>query len=102
MVQDSRAHPRISTRLKGRLLSIDGRYNLACTVIDLSEGGARVNTAHYSLLPSEIFLLIEKTCDIFECQVRWLRSVEIGLSFIDSPGRICRNALLDIWLTELV
>lgn len=102
LAQDSRAHPRIPTCLKGRLLSIDGRCYLACTIIDLSEGGARVNTAHYALLPSELFLLVEKTGDNFECEMRWLRSVDLGLSFIDTPGRTSRKTLLDMCRSEPV
>ena len=102
VIQDSRAHPRIPTRLKGRLLSIDGRCNLNCIVIDLSEGGARVTTANYDLVPSHPFLLIEKTSDIFECEVRWRRADGVGLSFVDSPGRVCRKALLELCRAEPV
>jgi hypothetical protein len=100
VIQDSRAHPRLPTRLKGRLLSVDGRCNLTCIVTDLSEGGARVSTADCDLVPSHVFLLVEKTSDIFECEVRWRRADGVGFSFIDSPGRACRRALLELCRAE--
>jgi hypothetical protein len=94
--QDLRAHPRIATRLEGRLLSMDGRCNLRCVITDMSEGGARASTANCGLVPSRVFLLIEKTGDIFECESRWRGDEGVGLSFIDSPGRACRKTLLDL------
>ena len=94
VIQDSRAPPRIPTRLNGRLLSIDGRCNLHCIIAELSEAGARVTTADYDLVPNHVFLLVEETGDIFECEVRWLRANGVGCRFIDSPGRACRKALL--------
>ncbi len=100
MMQDSRAHPRIPTRLMGRLLSIDGRCNVNCTITDLSEGGAGVTSAEYYLIPNRVFLLVEKSGDIFECEVRRCRADGVGLSFIDSPGRACRRALLELCRAE--
>jgi hypothetical protein len=75
---------------------MDGRCNLRVVIIDLSEGGARVSSTNYDLVPSLVFLLIEKTGDIFECEVRWRRVDGIGFSFIDSPGRAGRKALLEL------
>jgi hypothetical protein len=96
VIHNQRAHPRIEIRLDGRLLSMDGRCNLRCVIIDLSEGGARVSSSNYDLVPRRVFLLIEKTGDIFECEVRWRRVDGIGFSFIDSPGRAGRKALLEL------
>ena len=96
MIQNQRAHPRIETRLEGRLLSMVGRCNLRCVIADLSEGGARVSSPSYDLVPSRVFLLVEKTGDIFECEVRWRRADGVGFSFIDSPGRAGRKTLLEL------
>lgn len=100
MIQDQRAHPRIATRLDGRLLSTDGRCNLRCTITDLSEGGARVTSANSDLVPERVFLLIASSGDIFECEVRWRRADGVGFSFVDSPGRAIRKTLLGLCRAE--
>lgn len=81
-------------------MSADGRCNLNCTVTDLSEGGARVSTADYGLVPGHVFLVVEKTNDIYECEVRWRYADAVGVRFIDSPGRTCRKALLAVCARE--
>ena len=101
MTADNRAHPRFTTSLKGRLLSIDGRCNFACTILDLSEGGARINTREHVLVPSRIFLHVATTGAIFDCEVRWSRANEIGFRFLDSPGKVCRKALLNLCQRQL-
>src|SRR5215210_6417226 len=80
---DNRAHPRVETRLKGRLLSLDGHCNYNCLVVDVSEGGARVSTADTYFIPARVFLFLAKSGDIFECDVKWRRDGEVGLAFID-------------------
>ena len=92
---DNRAHARVATSLDGRLLSTDGRCNLFCTVIDLSDGGARVRTRHDVYVPARVYLLVMKTGDLFDCEQRWWRENEIGFRFLDRPGRACRKALMD-------
>ena len=99
-MQNQRAHPRITTRLDGRLLSMHGRCNLRCVITDLSEGGARVSSLDHDLVPGRVFLLIEKTGDIFECEVKWRRVDGVGFAFIDSPGRASRKALLELCRAE--
>ena len=101
MVNDNRAHPRFAARLKGRLLSLDGRCNYNCVVIDVSEGGARVSTAEFGLVPTRVFLFLAKSGDIFECDVRWRREGEVGLRFIiDGVPRSMRKALINLCAVE--
>jgi hypothetical protein len=94
MLRDNRAHPRFAARLAGRLLSLDGRCNFECTILDASEGGARASTPEFGLIPTRVFLSLTKTGEIFECEVRWRRDGELGLRFIDSAAREDRKALL--------
>ena len=101
MLSDSRAHPRQHSRLEGRLLTLDGRCNFRCIVVDVSEGGARVSGVG-ALLPGKVFLFISKTSDMFECEIRWCKEHEIGLRFIDSAPRSQRKALLSLCTDELV
>jgi PilZ domain len=91
---DNRAHPRIPTRLSGRLLSRDGRCNMSCTLKDVSEGGACVSAMDLGVVPRHLYLYVEKSGDMFECEVRWRRADEMGLRFIDFPGPNDRHALL--------
>ena len=96
MISDNRAHPRVAANLHGRLLSTDGRCNLACTVTDLSEGGARVRTRHDAFVPDRVFLYVLQTGDVVDCEQRWSRDNELGLRFLDRPGRTCRQVLMDL------
>ena len=98
MVDNKRAHPRFSTSLDGRLLSLDGRCNYTCVITDVSEGGARVSTAEFGLVPNRIFLFEAKSADIFECEVMWRRAGEVGLRLIDSACRSSRKTLLGLCL----
>jgi hypothetical protein len=100
VVNENRAHPRFQARLKGRLLSLDGRCNYNCVVSDVSEGGARVSTAEFGLVPTRVFLLLVNSGDIFECDVRWRREGEIGLRFIDAVPCSMRKALLNLSAVE--
>lgn len=93
---DNRAHPRFQTRLKGRLLSQDGRCNCSCIVADVSEGGARVQPHDYHLVPSRVFLFLADSGQFFECDVRWRRDSEIGLRFIDTVPSAVRRDLLKL------
>ena len=102
MVDNKRVHPRFATRLEGRLLSLDGLCNYMCVITDVSEGGARVSTAEFGLVPSRVFLLEAKSADIFECDVMWRRAGEVGLRLIDAAGRSRRKTLLGLCLLEAV
>jgi hypothetical protein len=82
---NNRAHARVATNLSAHLLSTDGRCNLTCSVTDLSEHGARVKTRHDAFVPDRVFL----------CELRWSRDNELGLLFLDRPGRACRQVLMD-------
>jgi hypothetical protein len=99
VIIDNRSHPRLEARLKGRLLSLDGRCNYHCVVLDVSEGGARVATAEFGLIPNRVFLLATDI-DTFECEVRWRRDGQVGVRFIDSVPRSTRIALLRLCAVE--
>jgi hypothetical protein len=97
VIPDDRAHPRVETRSKGRLLSLDGRCNYNCVVLDVSEGGARVSAIEFALVPTRVFLLLVKSGDTFECDVRWRREGQVGLAFIDSVPRSMRFSIYAGW-----
>ena len=100
VLPDNRAHVRVPTSLDGRLLTTNGRCNLYCNITDLSAGGARVRTRHGAYVPRRVFLLVIQTGEIVDCEQRWARENEVGLRFIDRPGKACRQALLDLLATS--
>jgi hypothetical protein len=93
---DNRAHPRIETRLKGRLLTLDGRCNCSCMVADVSVGGARVRPHGHDVVPARVFLFLAESGQLLECDVRWRQKGEIGLSFIDAVPFSQRKELLKL------
>ena len=99
MLSDNRAHQRFATNLDGRLLAANGRCNLYCLITDLSEGGARVRTRHGVFVPDRVFLVVWKTGEVLDCEQRWARENELGLRFVDRPGKACRKALLAMCAT---
>ena len=100
MVIDNRAHPRFETRLKGRLLALDRRCNYNCTILDVSEGGARVCTEEFGLVPNRVFLFLAKSGDFFECEVRWRRQGEVGLRLIDGVHGAMKKTLVGLCAVE--
>jgi hypothetical protein len=95
-MQESRAHTWFATRLEGRIVSLDGNTNLKCMVLDLSEGGARLDIRNHCQVPDGNFLFLVKTRDLFEFRVKWHRDGQVGLQFVDCPGRMQRKAVLSV------
>ena len=93
LLADNRADPRLPVNLDGRLLSVDGRCNLFCVIADLSRSGARVRTRHGAFIPARVYLRIDKTGDVFDCDRRWSRGNEAGLQFIGQACLAVRRAL---------
>jgi hypothetical protein len=61
-----------------------------------------VSVDQFALVPTKVFLLLVKSGDTFECDVRWRREGQIGLAFIDGVPRSMRKALLDLCAEELI
>src|SRR5260370_41254338 len=95
-MQESRAHSRFATRLEGRIVSLDGNSNLKCMILDLSQGGARLDTGSYGRIADGHFLFLVKSMDVFECRVKWQRGGQVGVQFVDCPGRSQRKAVLSL------
>ena len=93
LLADKRGDPRIPVNLDGRLLSIDGRCNLFCVIADLSQSGARVRTRHGAFVPDRVYLRIDATGDVFDCDRRWARDNEAGLSLIGQANLSIRKVL---------
>ena len=90
-----RADPRFEVRIPGKLMWSNGAYSRDCTIKDLSEGGARIDTIVFADVPKTVDLFEGKSGNIFECMVRWQQGPMMGLQFLDVCSRSKRRALIE-------
>ena len=92
-----RAEPRFDASLPGRLISLDGRYNVRCTVSSVSASGARLAAVSFGDVPERVYLLVKPNGDMFECQIRWRQPGQMGVRlFLDLPRQSERKTLLSL------
>jgi hypothetical protein len=79
---DRRVEPRARTLLAGKLIIGMGASFLSpgCTIIDLSEHGARVRIAGCVRLPPPVALLMTREGVLVDAAVAWRREDEAGLA----------------------
>jgi hypothetical protein len=63
-------------------------------IVDVSEGGARVRTPDFGLIPNRVYLLVRVGSNFFDCDVRWRRDGQVGLSFTDIVSSLTRKKLI--------
>ena len=90
-----RTTPRFEVRIPGKLMWGSAACSKLCTITDLSEEGARVDTAVFTAVPPAVDLFEAKSGNIFECAVRWQQGSVIGLQFVDYCSRLKRRALIE-------
>ena len=91
-----RLHERESVSIKGKLVCVaDKSYTLDCMIVDLSQGGARVELREEGEIPDEVLLFEMDKQNIYECLVRWRKGRQAGLHFIDICSKAVRQALMD-------
>jgi hypothetical protein len=90
-----RAHVRREVSLEARII-VRGKVLrvIPCKILDLSEGGAKVQLDAPFLLPPEFFLLENASENLYECELRW-QNETAGLMFIDICSRAKRKALIE-------
>jgi PilZ domain len=66
--------------LKGATIAFDGN-GIACTVRNLSAGGAAIDLAEHAHLPLSFTLLIESDRFIRRCRPVWSSERRIGVAF---------------------
>lgn len=70
---------------------------LACKIVDLSEGGARIRAHFPSLLPSQVVLVKDEGGNVYECETVWQEPGTAGLLFLD----LCAGSKLQQLLKEI-
>jgi hypothetical protein len=73
--------PRKRTYLTGLLVYGDGAFTLACTIRDISEGGAKIILEKRQPLPGDIHLIVVKYGVAYLAKVAWLNFPARGLQF---------------------
>jgi hypothetical protein len=89
-----RKSERHQVEVSGKLMWADGMQSCACAIKDLSEEGASVEAIDASYVPNIVFLLVESSQSVFDCEVRWRNHTLIGLRFLDASTRATRNMLI--------
>jgi hypothetical protein len=67
------------------IMAIDGTWRRSCTMLDVSEGGARlvVDGSVQGLNLKEFFLLLSSTGLAFRrCELAWVNGEELGVYFL--------------------
>ena len=78
---DRRQFGRRETNLHG-WITVPGRPRLACTILDISVGGALIGLQKPSWLPYNFQLTVEATRFVSWCEVRHQRPDAVGVRFL--------------------
>jgi PilZ domain len=83
---EKRAGPRVKFdhKRQAQIMAIDGTWRRACTIDNVSDGGARltVGDAIIDLRLSEFFLVLSSTGLAYRrCRLIWVNGEQIGVSF---------------------
>ena len=54
-----------------------------CQIRDISQSGCRIRVASTTNLPRQFDLQITGVAEIKHCEVRWRKSTEMGLQFVE-------------------
>jgi PilZ domain len=93
---DRRRSPRFTVSFRGVLIfTIAGEKKAAaCTILDLSEHGARVAIPKVDELPKIVVLYDGKQGSFHQCEIRWRKPGEAGLQFVDVVSRRLQKELI--------
>lgn len=65
-----------------RVLITERQSLIDCTILDLSEGGAKLEFASRPMLPRTFDLQMQNGA-IYRCEVRWAKDNFFGVRFLD-------------------
>jgi hypothetical protein len=76
---------RFEHRYPVNLMGVDGTWRLSCTLIDISQSGAKLELEGSAkvLQAKEFFLLLSSTGLAFRrCELVWIDGVQVGVRFV--------------------
>lgn len=82
---DRRAEPRKKTFRIANIAMKMKRHHVPCSILDISTGGAKIQTPHAKDIP-DYFELQNADHDLDTwCEVRWRNKDQLGVLFLDGP-----------------
>jgi hypothetical protein len=78
---DRRSQPRRWRLEGGRIGDADGGFSLACTIVDMTEDGARVRVPEPLHMPARICLFDTHERFVYAADLVWSEPPEYGLKF---------------------
>ena len=101
MKGQARAYPRHEVRIETEILFDGDTRRIGGTILDISEGGARVVLEEARALwglaaraDNRLYLIETRFGIVYESEVRWLRFNDLGVSFTDFTTRPRRRELI--------
>jgi hypothetical protein len=94
MTGDGRERRRFGRRSTFKMaVIVDGRdrqspIRIQCIVVDISDGGARLQLDGFQAVPQYLELIIEADDFSVQCEIAWSLENQMGVKFIRSPRRL--------------
>lgn len=79
---DRRSQVRKKVNNSGKVIYNDSQSMIDCTILDLSEGGAKIEFPNRQVLP-RTFVLQLGDGSVTRCEVRWAKDTFFGVRFLD-------------------
>ena len=77
---------RVSLRYGAAILG-EGKLIAACTMLDISLAGARLQLAETAMVPQQFTVALSRNGEVRRrCELMWRSENEIGVRFIGMPG----------------
>jgi hypothetical protein len=86
---EQRRSPRRAVRYPARIGADDGSEPRSCTLIDISQTGAKLLAEEAHQLPGEFVLLLGGATR--KCRIVWRSSEHVGVQFVPGAGNTARN-----------
>lgn len=80
---ERRPAPRQRVLLAGKLANADATETIDCTIRNLSDDGAMIETTTPQLLPGVVHLMRVKDGAVWDVEVVWRRGARVGLKLKD-------------------
>ena len=80
--QEKRRSKRRTQTSKGFIRLEGGFASRICTILDLSDSGARISVEGVSKIPLSFTLMVSKDLQGRSARVKWRRGTEIGIEFV--------------------
>ena len=85
-LNERRKSSRVAVRLGAKAFVANSEQSIECTILDISETGARLELRDVDIIPSRLILYIPEVDCTYNCEVAWRKKEQCGLKFINSES----------------